>query len=215
VPHPAVRVQVTRIRRRGSRTGSLCVPLAAPTAVRDMTANSAARTHSCRRSPPDRRPTGRFRGRRWCTGARCGSSSRRIAGSWRPDQPLSPVERARVKELEAEVAQLRMENEFLKSSGALNRSATFPGTTSAPIRRTGGVGLQPGGYPAWCRALRVFPAPAVVVLAYNRSAIFSHPASPRARLSLLANIIHKNFRTLRNQYHNWWLSPVRQGLICG
>ena len=31
-----------------------------------------------------------------------------------PDQPLSPVERARVKELEAEVARLRMENEFLK-----------------------------------------------------------------------------------------------------
>jgi transposase-like protein len=29
-----------------------------------------------------------------------------------PDQPLSPVERARVKELEAEVPRLRMENEF-------------------------------------------------------------------------------------------------------
>jgi transposase-like protein len=33
-----------------------------------------------------------------------------------PDQPLSPVERARVKELEAEVARLRMENEFLKKA---------------------------------------------------------------------------------------------------
>jgi transposase-like protein len=35
-----------------------------------------------------------------------------------PDQPLSPVERARVKELEAEVARLRMENEFLKKAAA-------------------------------------------------------------------------------------------------
>ena len=33
-----------------------------------------------------------------------------------PDQPLSPVERARVKELEDEVARLRMENEFLKKA---------------------------------------------------------------------------------------------------
>ena len=33
-------------------------------------------------------------------------------------QPLSPVERARVKELEAEVARLRMENEFLKKAAA-------------------------------------------------------------------------------------------------
>ena len=43
--------------------------------------------------------------------------------SWRrenpePDQPLSPMERARVKELEAEVARLRMENEFLKKAAA-------------------------------------------------------------------------------------------------
>jgi transposase-like protein len=35
-----------------------------------------------------------------------------------PDQPLSPVERARVKELKAEVARLRMENEFLKKAAA-------------------------------------------------------------------------------------------------
>ena len=34
------------------------------------------------------------------------------------DQPVSPVERARVKELEAEVARLRMENEFLKKAAA-------------------------------------------------------------------------------------------------
>jgi transposase len=33
-----------------------------------------------------------------------------------PDQPLSPVERARVKELEDEVARLRLENEFLKKA---------------------------------------------------------------------------------------------------
>jgi len=44
-------------------------------------------------------------------------------GAWRrenpePDQPLSPVERARVKELEDEVARLRMENEFLKKAAA-------------------------------------------------------------------------------------------------
>ena len=35
-----------------------------------------------------------------------------------PDQPLSPVERARVKELEAEVARLRMENEFGEKAAA-------------------------------------------------------------------------------------------------
>jgi hypothetical protein len=40
-----------------------------------------------------------------------------------PDQPLSPAERARVKELEDEVARLRMENEFLKSSGLLRPDA--------------------------------------------------------------------------------------------
>jgi transposase len=35
-----------------------------------------------------------------------------------PDQPVSPVERARVKELEDDVARLRMENEFLKKAAA-------------------------------------------------------------------------------------------------
>ncbi len=35
-----------------------------------------------------------------------------------PDQPLSPVERARVKELEDEVRRLRMENEFGKKAAA-------------------------------------------------------------------------------------------------
>ena len=35
-----------------------------------------------------------------------------------PDQPVSPLERARVKELEDEVARLRMENEFLKKAAA-------------------------------------------------------------------------------------------------
>jgi transposase-like protein len=33
-----------------------------------------------------------------------------------PDQPLSPVERARVTELEEENRRLRMENEFLKTA---------------------------------------------------------------------------------------------------
>jgi len=41
-----------------------------------------------------------------------------------PDQPLSPVERARVKELEAEVARLRMENEFLKKRRPSSRGRT-------------------------------------------------------------------------------------------
>ena len=35
-----------------------------------------------------------------------------------PDQPLSPVERARVRELEDENRRLRMENEFLKKAAA-------------------------------------------------------------------------------------------------
>jgi transposase-like protein len=35
-----------------------------------------------------------------------------------PDQPLSPAERVRVKELEDEAARLRMENEFLKKAAA-------------------------------------------------------------------------------------------------
>ncbi len=35
-----------------------------------------------------------------------------------PEKSLSPVERARVKELEDEVARLRMENEFLKKAAA-------------------------------------------------------------------------------------------------
>jgi transposase len=43
--------------------------------------------------------------------------------AWREEHPesdeaISPVERARVKELEAEVALLRMENEFLKKAAA-------------------------------------------------------------------------------------------------
>ena len=57
-------------------------------------------------------------------------------GAWRrehpePDQPLSPVERARVKELEDEVARLRLENEFLKkqrpSSPGRSRSRAVRG----------------------------------------------------------------------------------------
>jgi transposase-like protein len=35
-----------------------------------------------------------------------------------PDQPLTPVERVRVKELEDEIRRLRMENEFLKKAAA-------------------------------------------------------------------------------------------------
>ena len=35
-----------------------------------------------------------------------------------PDQPLTPVERAQVKELEDEIRRLRMENDFLKKAAA-------------------------------------------------------------------------------------------------
>lgn len=35
-----------------------------------------------------------------------------------PDQPLTPMERARVKEIEEENRRLRMENEFLKKAAA-------------------------------------------------------------------------------------------------
>lgn len=35
-----------------------------------------------------------------------------------PDPELTPVERARVKEMEAEIRRLRMENEFLKKAAA-------------------------------------------------------------------------------------------------
>src|SRR5215471_19590205 len=48
-----------------------------------------------------------------------------------PDQPLSPVERARVRELEEENRRLRMENEFLKkqrpSSPGRSRSRALRG----------------------------------------------------------------------------------------
>jgi transposase len=36
----------------------------------------------------------------------------------KPDQPLTPVERARVKEMEDEIRRLRLENEFLKKAAA-------------------------------------------------------------------------------------------------
>ena len=35
-----------------------------------------------------------------------------------PTEPLIPVERARVKEMEDEIRRLRMENEFLKKAAA-------------------------------------------------------------------------------------------------
>ncbi len=39
-------------------------------------------------------------------------------GNPEPDKSLSPVERARVSEMEAEIGRLRMENEFLKKAAA-------------------------------------------------------------------------------------------------
>jgi transposase-like protein len=70
-----------------------------------------------------------------------------------PDQPLSPVERARVKELEAEVARLRMENEFLKGPGVLR--------TDAPVaERCAVIDAEKASYKvAWmCRLLGVPPS---------------------------------------------------------
>ncbi len=36
----------------------------------------------------------------------------------KPDQPLSPVEKVRMNEMEDEIRRLRMENEFLKKAAA-------------------------------------------------------------------------------------------------
>lgn len=52
-----------------------------------------------------------------------------------PDQPKSPVERARLKETEDEVARLRMENEFLKSSGLLRTDAPVAERCAVITRR--------------------------------------------------------------------------------
>jgi|ERR1035438_4229775 transposase-like protein len=50
-----------------------------------------------------------------------------------PDQSLSPVERARVKELEDENRRLRMENEFLKKAPAYaGDRCQVPVTSSVP-----------------------------------------------------------------------------------
>jgi hypothetical protein len=63
-----------------------------------------------------------------------------------PDQPLSPMERAHVKELEAEVARPRMENEFLKkrrptgvsgSGGPLDRAGSCPLYVRARLETAG------------------------------------------------------------------------------
>jgi hypothetical protein len=58
-------------------------------------------------------------------------AARPRAGTWRayrhanpePDEPLSPLERARVKEMEDEIRRLRMENEFLKKPRPFARTA--------------------------------------------------------------------------------------------
>jgi transposase-like protein len=44
-----------------------------------------------------------------------------------PDQPVSPVERARVQELEDEIRRLRMENEFLKKVSMTARELAVTG----------------------------------------------------------------------------------------
>src|SRR5687768_12088728 len=75
---------------------------------------------------------------------------------WRRDNPepvpdLSPVERARVKEMEDEIRRLRMENEFLKKSSGLLR------TDAAVAERCAVIDAEKANYPiAWmCRLLRV------------------------------------------------------------
>ena len=47
-----------------------------------------------------------------------------------PEKSLSPVERARVKELEDEVARLRMENEFLKKQRPSSPGRTHSGAVT-------------------------------------------------------------------------------------
>lgn len=51
-----------------------------------------------------------------------------------PDQHLTPVERARVKEMEDEIRWLRMENEFLKS-GSPGTSVDVFGESRGPLVR--------------------------------------------------------------------------------
>jgi transposase len=60
-----------------------------------------------------------------------------------PDQPLTPVERAHVKELEDEI-RLRMENEFLKKAGRRRHRAAF--------RRPAQSAARPGWPPSWTPA---------------------------------------------------------------
>ena len=58
-----------------------------------------------------------------------------------PDKSLSPVERARVSEMEAEIRRLRMENEFLK------KEPSSPGRCRSRALRAdrGGEGQLPAG----------------------------------------------------------------------
>src|SRR3954452_3909081 len=44
-----------------------------------------------------------------------------------PDQPINPVERARVQEMEEEIRRLRMENEFLKKVSMTARGLAVTG----------------------------------------------------------------------------------------
>src|SRR4051794_6165490 len=67
-----------------------------------------------------------------------------------PELPLSPVERARMGEMEAEIARLRMENEFLKKSRLLRADA--PVTMRCAV-----IDAEKAHYPiSWmCRLLGV------------------------------------------------------------
>src|SRR3954466_1623784 len=68
-----------------------------------------------------------------------------------PEESLSPVERARVKEMEEEIRRLRMENEFLKKSSGLLR------TDAAVAERCAVIDAEKANYPVavMCRLLQV------------------------------------------------------------
>ncbi len=97
---------------------------------------------------------------------------------WRRDNPepvpdLSPVERARAKEMEDEIRRLRMENEFLKKSGGLLRA------DAAVAERCAVIDAEKANYPIafMCRLLRV-PRSSFYAWA-NRAKTPTHPHALR------------------------------------
>ncbi|WP_344089050.1 IS3 family transposase [Luedemannella helvata] len=108
-----------------------------------------------------------------------------------PDQPLTPVERVRVKELEDEVRRLRMENEFLKKSRGLLRP-------DAPVAlRCAVIDAEKANYPImWmCRLLGV---PRSSFYAW-RARVASETAT-QARRRILAAHVRRVFAAGRGAY---------------